>query len=95
MKGASKREDEANVNLSLQVPLGGQGKLNGIVAVPETCPRGAVIIFIYFFFYIHLHFKIAFRFKSSSIDVSSGIGRMQCGSTVSTQWAKWKNLSLK
>ena len=39
IKSASK--DEADkTEISLQVPLGGQGKLYGIVAVPETCPRG-------------------------------------------------------
>jgi hypothetical protein len=39
IKSASKDENDKE-NISLQVPLGGQGKLYGIVAVPETCPRG-------------------------------------------------------
>ncbi|KAI9561912.1 hypothetical protein GHT06_012874 [Daphnia sinensis] len=38
IKSASKDENDTD-NISLQVPLGGQGKLYGIVAVPETCPR--------------------------------------------------------
>lgn len=51
IKSASKDENDKE-NISLQVPLGGQGKLYGIVAVPETCPRGIdirhEIIFNYF-----------------------------------------------
>lgn len=39
IKGALKTENE-EASISLKVPLGGQGKLYGIVAVPETCPRG-------------------------------------------------------
>lgn len=41
IKSASKDENDKE-KISLQVPLGGQGKLYGIVAVPETCPRGII-----------------------------------------------------
>jgi len=35
----SVRKETGKVGVSLRVPFGGQGKLYGIVAVPEICPR--------------------------------------------------------
>lgn len=40
IKSALKNEEAVSPDISLPVPLGGQGKLYGIVAVPETCPKG-------------------------------------------------------
>ena len=39
----SAQKESGELGVSLRVPFGGQGKLYGIVAVPETCPKGGIV----------------------------------------------------
>ena len=92
IKSASKDENDKE-NISLKVPLGGQGKLYGIVAVPETCPRGILtheisgrsFVFPLNCYILNFH---------SSIGVSSGFWGLQCGANMSAKRNEWQNLSL-